>query len=430
MSDANIAVISIPGEYAFKESMKALEKNMNVFLFSDNVSIEDELKLKQYANDKGLIVMGPDCGTSILQSVPFAFANEVRKGDIGIIGASGTGIQEISTHISNLGYGITHAIGLGGRDLKEEIGAISTIKALEMLENDENTKIIVFVSKPPAKKILEKVLHRFEKSKKPIIANFLGAKNLKSDKVIFTETLAETAKKAVLISNYYNKINKKIDKVLGLYCGGTLAQETAILFEKVMENNENGSHNKGIMFENSSIKIIDLGDDYYTKGKPHPMIDPIIRIEVLEKEVNNYDLILLDNVIGYGANIKMAEYTREFAKRYPDKLFVCSITGTEEDVQKYSKEKELLTLDNIILFQTNEDSTKSVLDILKISKIEKQISKYNDDNILNKELKVVNIGLRKFLDPFIKKEIKVLQFDFKPIASGNKILEKMLEDLK
>lgn len=430
MPDANIALISIPGEYAFKESMKALERNMNVFLFSDNVSLEQEFKLKSYAESKNLIVMGPDCGTSILRSVPFAFANEVKKGKIGVVGASGTGIQEIITHISNLGSGITHAIGLGGRDLKEEIGAISALRAIDMLENDKETEIIVFVSKPPAKKIMEKVLERFEKSRKPIIANFLGAKDIKSDKVIFTKTLAKTAKKAVLIADYANKINKKIEKVLGLYCGGTLAQEAAILIDEKLNDNQSEDHKNGVMFENSNIKIIDLGDDFYTKGKPHPMIDPSIRIDVLEKEIENYDLILLDNVIGYGANLKMAEYTRDFARKHKDKLFVCSITGTEQDLQKYSKEKEFLNEENIILFDTNEESSNAVLDIIKISNIEKNNDFKEEKNLLNEELKVVNMGLRKFLDPFVNKKIKTLQFDFKPIAGGNKELEKILEDLK
>lgn len=427
MPDANIALISIPGEYAYKESMKALKQGMNVFLFSDNVSIIEEKNLKEYANNNGLIVMGPDCGTSLINSIPFAFSNEVEKGNIGIIGASGTGIQEIMTNISNLGGGISHAIGLGGRDLKGEIGAISTFKALELLEKDENTKIIVFVSKPPAKEILDLVIKRFEISNKPIIANFLGSNNLKSEKVVFTKTLYQTAKKAYQYSKEYKKINKKINKVLGLYCGGTLAQETAILLKDKLEN-KNLEHKEGIMFENENIKIIDLGDDFYTKGKPHPMIDPSIRIEVLEKEINKYDLFLLDNVIGYGSNLKMAEYTKEIANKYKEKLFICSITGTENDIQKYSREKELLNEPNIIVLNNNEEIAEFVIDVLKFSKLD--IKALKEDVWINKNLKIVNIGLRKFIEPLISKKVEVLQFDFKPIAGGNKELEKMLEDLE
>lgn len=427
MPDANIALISIPGEYAYKESMKALKQGMNVFLFSDNVSIEEEKKLKEYANNNNLIVMGPDCGTSHINSIPFAFSNEVEKGDIGVIGASGTGIQEIISNISNLGGGISHAIGLGGRDLKAEIGAISTFKALELLEKDKNTKIIVFVSKPPAKEILDLVLDRFEKSNKPIIANFLGVSDLKSEKVVFTKTLYQTAKKAFQYSKEYEKINKKINNVLGLYCGGTLAQETSILLGEKLEN-KIINHKNGIMFENENIKIIDLGDDFYTKGKPHPMIDPSIRIEVLEKEINRYDLIVLDNVIGYGSNLKMAEYTKEIAIKYRNKIFVCTITGTEKDIQKYSKEKELLNEPNIIVLNNNEEVSEFIIDILKFSQINNKNLK--EDIWINKNLKIVNIGLRKFAEPLINKNIEILQFDFKPIASGNKELEKMLEDLE
>lgn len=192
--------------------------------------------------------------------------------------------------------------------------------------------------------------------------------------------------------------------------------------------NKNKDHSEGIMFENDNIKIIDLGDDFYTKGKPHPMIDPSIRIEVLEKMINEYDLILLDNVIGYGANLKMAEYTKKIANKYKDKLFICSITGTDQDIQKYSNEKELLNEPNIIVLDNNEEVSEFVLDILKFSNIEKKNIK--EEIWLNKSLKIVNIGLRKFIEPLVSKDIEVLQFDFKPIAGGNKELEKMLEDLE
>src|SRR5580704_9603583 len=96
-------------------------------IFSDNVPIAEEASLKHEARERGLMVMGPDCGTAIIGGVPLAFANAVPRGDIGIIGASGTGIQEVSTLIARAGRGVRHAIGTGGRDMHAEVGGLTTL---------------------------------------------------------------------------------------------------------------------------------------------------------------------------------------------------------------------------------------------------------------------------------------------------------------
>src|SRR5699024_8622040 len=176
LPDADLAVISIAGEHATNEANKALDRGLNVFMFSDNVPAEEELQLKQKADEKGLIVMGPDCGTGILDEVPIAFANVVEKGNIGIVGASGTGIQEVSTIIGRNGGGISQAIGTGGRDLSAEIGAITTINGLQMLEEDPETDVITFISKPPAPEVREKVIDEFKRLGKPVVAIFMGDK--------------------------------------------------------------------------------------------------------------------------------------------------------------------------------------------------------------------------------------------------------------
>ena len=142
MPDANLAVISIPGAYAALEADRALDEGLNVFMFSDNVTVEDELKLKQKAHEKGLAVMGPDCGTGIIQGVPIAFTNNTAKGSIGIIGASGTGIQELTTIIDRLGEGVTNAIGIGGRDLNAAIGGITMMDMIDAMEDDDTVKVL------------------------------------------------------------------------------------------------------------------------------------------------------------------------------------------------------------------------------------------------------------------------------------------------
>ena len=175
LPEANLALISTPGDFAGGEAMKALKLGLNVMMFSDNVPVEQEIELKKYARDHNLLVMGPDCGTAIIQSVPLAFANVVRAGKIGIVGASGTGIQQVSCLIDQLGEGISHAIGTGGHDLSEAVGGITMLSGLELLAEDSATDVIVLISKPPAESVAQKVIAAAKNVGKPVVINFLGA---------------------------------------------------------------------------------------------------------------------------------------------------------------------------------------------------------------------------------------------------------------
>lgn len=198
LPDANLAVISVPGAYAALEADRALDEGMHVFMFSDNVSPEEELRLKQKAHAKGLLVMGPDCGTGIIQGVPIAFTNYVEKGQIAIIGASGTGIQELTTVIDRLGEGVTNAIGVGGRDLSRAVGGITMLDLIDAMEQDPNTKVLLIVSKPPAKEIRERISERLQRCGKPVVALFLGEKPVCQDKNFYQAyTLNEAAHVAV-----------------------------------------------------------------------------------------------------------------------------------------------------------------------------------------------------------------------------------------
>lgn len=200
--ESNIVLISVAGEYAADEARKALDKNLHVMIFSDNVSLEDERELKQLAVEKGLLMMGPDCGTAIINNVPLAFANVVNKGNIGIVGASGTGTQEVSVVIDNLGGGVSQVIGTGGRDLHQEIGGLMMLQGIEALKNDPKTEVIVLISKPPADDIAENILKAIESLKKPVVIDFIGG-----DKKIIEKyggyagvSLEDTARKAVALS--------------------------------------------------------------------------------------------------------------------------------------------------------------------------------------------------------------------------------------
>ena len=202
LPDARLALISVAGKYAAREAMQALERGLHVMIFSDNVSIEDEVELKTFARDRGLLVMGPDCGTAIINGIPLAFANEVARGDIGLVAASGTGLQELTCLISNAGCGVSQAIGTGGRDIKEAVGGIMFLEGLNALVDDPKTKVIVLVGKPPHPTVLEKIWNVTKTSSKKFVAIFQGtdATPCGDSNVHLAKTLHEAAMKAVALS--------------------------------------------------------------------------------------------------------------------------------------------------------------------------------------------------------------------------------------
>src|SRR5712692_558373 len=196
MPDANLALISIPGRFAKREAMNALESGLDVFLFSSNVSRDDEVELKRAAKAKSLLVMGPDCGTSIINGVVLGFGNVVRRGPVGIVSASGTGIQQVSSLLDDEGLGISHAIGTGGNDLSEKVGGMTTMEGIRLLEEDEDTRVIVLISKPPGPKTSAKVLNAASRSTKPVVVNFLGEGDAGSRDYLKATTLEDAARMA------------------------------------------------------------------------------------------------------------------------------------------------------------------------------------------------------------------------------------------
>ena len=147
--DLNLAVLSVPGRHLHYEIAEALQAGLHVFCFSDGLDPATEAACKQVAAERGLLLMGPDCGTAILDGVGLGFANAVRRGPVGVVGASGTGIQEVTCLLDAAGVGISHAIGVGGRDLSPEVGGSMTLRALDLLAADDTTERLVVISKPP-----------------------------------------------------------------------------------------------------------------------------------------------------------------------------------------------------------------------------------------------------------------------------------------
>lgn len=438
LPNSNLLLVSIAGEYAAELTEQALDDNKNVMIFSDNVSVADEKRLKQKAVDKDLIVMGPDCGTSILAGAPLAFANVLPKGMIGIAGASGTGIQELTSQIALLDEGITHAIGLGGRDLSIEIGGISALKALEMLANDENTKVIAFVSKPPAEEVRVKILSAMKAIHKPVVALFLGSKitSAQDGNVYLTNTIDQAARLAVQLAHveeYFVELPQSPNKkIAGLYTGGTLASEMALILADKLGVETDAKHEKGTMLNAAGHLIIDLGDDFYTVGRPHPMIDPSTREEYIAKLANQPEVgvLLVDLVIGYGAQSDPATslanaINKLRSKRKEPLAVIATVTGTEQDPQGRSAQIEILKNADICVANNLPEAA-----LLAVSLITPRVQAKSEKTPLFESVEVINAGIRSFADDLQASGTPVVHYQWAPIAGGNKKLAEILKKLK
>ncbi|MDY2661760.1 MAG: acyl-CoA synthetase FdrA [Bariatricus massiliensis] len=468
MPDADLAVISIPGAYAALEADRALDEGMNVFMFSDNVSIEDEKNLKEKAHKKGLAVMGPDCGTSIIQGVPVAFTNNVTPGSIGIIGASGTGIQELTTIIDRLGEGVKNAIGTGGRDLSKEVGGITMLDMIDAMEGDDSVKVLIVISKPPAKEVREKISARLSVFKKPVITLFLGEKpEYHEENFYHTYTLDEAARLAVSLvrgeevkegevevdkSEFYPAEAKKTIKAY--YSGGTLAGEAAMLIKEALDMKVPPQKAEGFMLNTDGHIVVDLGDDVYTQGKPHPMIDPAKRIECMREAMDDAStgVVLLDIMLGYGSHEDMAgvllpaiEELQEKAKAEGRKIFfVATVCGTRRDYQGYDEAVNKMKAAGVIVCETNKLAVRTAIQAIGLDFTEpkKEIRPKQAADVtpgtpsekllkmLSEKPKIINIGLKSFAEVAEQFGCEAVQYDWMPPAGGNVELIKTLNFLR
>ncbi|QUM67065.1 acyl-CoA synthetase FdrA [Staphylococcus delphini] len=464
-NNANMALISIPGQYAAMEAENALNEGLHVFMFSDNVPKADELRLKEMAHEKGLLVMGPDCGTGIIHSVPLAFTNIVKEGNIGLVGASGTGIQEVTTIIDREGTGVTNAIGTGGRDLSTEIGAITMLDSIKALNQDPKVKVITVISKPPAKEVKDKVLNVLRNIEKPVVTLFLGDKPTYHEPGIYhAYTLEEAARVSVQLSNgevpnFKPSILTDIDVnfaegqigIKGFYSGGTLAYEAAMLINHTLKNTKSEKQ-EGYMLKTEAHAVIDLGDDIYTQGKPHPMIDPEKRIEMLEASIEDETtaVILLDDVIGNGSHDDMAtELAPTISKviqhakdRGRNIVVLATVVGTEQDHQGYQQQIDILKRAGAVICETNDQMVRTAIhllghDVQQPEREEKAFDKevldltVSDEiiQLLNVKPSIINIGLKSFSEAIRDSGAECVQFNWKPIAGGDEKLMKVLQFL-
>ncbi len=393
--NANVAVISVAGRYAADEAWEALTRGMHVLLFSDNVSLEDEIALKKFARDHGLLLMGPGAGTCILNNIALGFANVIPAGNVGIVSAAGTGLQEVSTLVAKNGLGITQGIGTGGRDLKKEVGGIMMLEGLKSLQQDPATEVIALVSKPPAGEVVEKILEQVAESPKPTVVCFMGGDMEPVKKVsnaIPARTLQEGGLLAAraagakigdietMIAGENKKLQAEAKKLKarlqpgqvylrGLFSGGTLCYEAQVIWRDMMSepvySNAPLPGEPAMADSTKSEKnaTVDLGEEEFTVGRPHPMIDNDLRIRRMLQEAHDPEVavIIMDVVIGYGAHPdpaaelgKAVENAREIAKKDGRELFfVASVTGTKEDPQGLQHTIDTLKRYDVIVCDSN-----------------------------------------------------------------------------
>jgi len=404
VKDRNIAVISLAGSFAGAEARKALRMGMDVFMFSDNVPLEQELELKQYAKAHGLLMMGPDCGLSFINGVAIGLCSRVRRGHIGIVAASGSGMQETMNIIHRDGHGVSHAIGVGGRDLQDYIGGITMLQSIDILENDPETKVIVIISKPPQEKTTVKVLERVRACTKPVVLQLINADltGLDTGNAEVSKSFEESAMMAIALSESKAYVSipeevrwAKVDGLAraealklrssqrymrGLYCGGSLAEEAIALSEPIL-----GSLYGNIAFEEDhvladpfhSVKdcLIDVGSEEFTLGKPHVAIDPAPRCERFLQEAEDPEtaVILMDFLLGYALCEDPAGMMAETIRNGVGKAasegrhltVVASICGSDLDPQGLAAQRKILEDAGVIVMDNNGEAARLAAMIIK-----------------------------------------------------------------
>ena len=449
LPDANWVLISLPGRYASDVSEEALNLNKHVFLYSDNVSLKDEIRLKRKAREKGLLLMGPDCGTAVINGTGLGFANRLRKGKIGIVAASGTGLQAVSASIHNLGGGISQAIGTGGRDLKREVGGISAKQALELLGRDPQTEVIVLISKPPDPSVVTELLAVAQATGKPTVVNFIGyaSPGRQLGSLNFAVNLKEAASLAVGLAartGQHTATNSQAGARTGapylraLFSGGTLAYEALLSLQTVLWPIFS---NIPILPEQQLVNnlvsqahtVLDLGEDEFTQGRLHPMMDNDLRLRRLRQETADPEvgLILLDVVLGEGAHpdpaAELAPAIAQ-AKSKREIEVVAIVLGTDEDPQDVDGQIETLTKAGARVFRETADA------VLYAGEWLRPAFSYEYPPLpladFGGDLAAVNVGLESFYDSLRSQGASAIQVDWRPPAGGNEQLMAILAKMR
>lgn len=488
--EASWVLVSVAGRYADIVANDALDLGKHVFLFSDNVSVEAEIELKKKSAEKGLLVMGPDCGTAIIRGMGLGFANKVPLGPIGMVAAAGTGLQQVSSRIAQLGSGMTYGIGTGGRDLSEKVGSSTFSQGIDILARDDETKVIVLVSKPPAAMVAEKVIKQAKTAPKPVVVCFIGRSptKLQDGNLYFAGSLDGAAEMAVALAKDpsgkllkevvekssqkptfnvdVSKFAKSQKYLRGLFSGGTLAYEAQYILEnylsKVVANAPLHKENK---ITNSLVSekhtIIDMGEDEFTVGRLHPMMDNELRVRRIAEEAADplVAVIMLDVVIGYGSHMDPAsELGPAVAKGIADAKkagrhleVVAVVTGTDDDPQNLRNQIAQMKAAGVWVSTSNEEMVryagtvlqalnsndvpaaqqpKEIKPVSTATPLPETVFKPADLEILRRNLEAINIGLESFAQNLVAQNVPTVQVDWKPPAGGNEKLIRILANIK
>ena len=381
MADANLALVSTPGAHAVREARRALDRGLNVMLFSDNVPLEPERALKERAHSLGLLVMGPDCGTAYVAGTPLAFANVVPRGRVGVIAASGTGLQEVAVLLARAGSGISHGIGVGGRDLSDAIGGTSTLDAIDLLASDAGTDHLILVSKPPGPRTARLVFERIAAAGKPCTAVVFGAGEIEPPPgLVLTPTLKDAVERATgrSIAPGYDvgaaakreaeRLEPGRHALRGFFCGGTLATKAHAILASAGLDVAAGAAAPAPPGTNAPHTVIDMGADEYTVGRPHPMIDPTLRTGKLREALADPEVavVLLDIVLGLGAHPDPAgpvcDAIRDAKGAGP--AVIASVCGTGDDPQDRERQVSMLAGAGVAVAPSNADAAAVAAAIL------------------------------------------------------------------
>ena len=374
----NLVLVSVPGEHAYLEALDGLRAGLHVMLFSDNVSVAAEVALKREAEARGLLMMGPDAGTAIVSGVGLGFANIVQPGPVGVVAASGTGAQHLSCLLDDAGVGVSHLLGVGGRDLSTEVGARATLRALTSLDEDPGTDLIVVLSKPPAEAVATVVRDAAQACTTPVVLGLLGA--AQDDlTAIATTTLERLGVEVPTWQTWGPDQTASDGRLVGLFAGGTLCSEALLIAERTLgdvRSNITKDVDRALDGEITAEGhvLIDLGEDEYTRGRPHPMIDQQLRIERIAAEVDRSDtaVLLLDVVLGHGAHADpagelapaIAAARKQSAEADRDLAVVVSLCGADGDPQGREAQAATLAEAGARVFASNAEAARTAVSLL------------------------------------------------------------------
>jgi len=473
---ANVALISVPGEYAAAEARRALSRGLNVFLFSDNVPVAAEIQLKATGRAVGRLVMGPDCGTAIVDGVPLGFANAVPRGTIGVIGASGTGMQAVTCLLARSGMGVSQAIGTGSRDLSSDVGGASTLQALDLLSRDPATDAVVLVSKVPSPSVADRVVAALAACGKPGVVNFLGYTpagtghgelafaRLLEDVVPAVARLAgvdwptepleywwSPEDVAGAVQREREGLAPGQDLIRGLYSGGTLCQEASLVLSDRGMSPAGAASVDGsgtASFPARAHCVVDLGADEFTVGRPHPMIDLSLRSQLMLACAADprTALVLFDVVLGFGAHPDPATQlalavTAARARAAADGRrlsFIASVCGTEADPQGLRRSERTLEAVGVAVLPTNAQAARLAClvagrglpadDACSVVPWRSSCAPLSAAGrpLFGAPCRVVNVGLRGFFDTLRAVGAPAVQVDWRPPLGGDPTLASRL----